>query len=77
MAREQFFSEPVDIQWLFSSHLQPFDNLREKTVCAILEGNEDAPDKVTLYAENDYRAKPLAVFIQSDLSGNMVLDETI
>lgn len=50
--RSQFLHHPDDMQWLREVHLRDVPVLgKPLTECrsAIIEGNEDCPDKITLY----------------------------
>jgi hypothetical protein len=51
MARGQFFNDPEDVEWLFSTHLKgrPGRSLRG-TKSFVLFGNEDSPDRLHVYA---------------------------
>ena len=63
MARIQAFTESDDLAWLFEVPLKgAFESLRTATVVATIEGNEDAPSKVELFAVDHYQAKPFATF---------------
>lgn len=39
--------------------------------CAILYGNEDAPDKIELYARNHVACKPTV--LQADVNSNLII----
>ncbi len=49
-SREQFFNEPSDISWLMSTHLKGIN-----ATCSsfVLVGNEDSPEAVYLYDDED------------------------
>ena len=49
-SREQFFNEPSDIDWLFSTHLKGINVTFNSFV---LVGNEDCPEAVYLYHDSD------------------------
>lgn len=55
------------LQWLQDVHKIP----ALEYSCAIITGNEDAPDKVELYARNHMNCKP-AVYNSND-DGNLIL----
>jgi hypothetical protein len=67
---QSFFDQSTDLAWLANTHMQPFSEQVMASACAILHGNEDAPEKVELFAVNDYRCMP-TVFVQNE-SGNLV-----
>lgn len=48
---------PDDLQWLRDTHLASIDPL-PPFVIAILHGNEDCPQRIDLYAINDFRCTP-------------------
>src|SRR5512146_246266 len=52
-----FLDSVDDLQWLKETHLKNAGPL-PSFVCAILEGSEDCPDRISLYAVNDYRCAP-------------------
>lgn len=68
---EHLLTESSDFDWLFSTHLQAYDNLRERVVIAHITGNEDSPERVELFSVNHYLAVPYAVFTQNE-QGNLV-----
>lgn len=74
--RTHFYDEQSDIDWLFQVHLQAWDNSPTHTAtrCAVLHGNEDAPERIELFADNHYQAVPV-VFIQSPETGNMIRED--
>jgi hypothetical protein len=49
-----FLETPEDMAWLADVHTP----LARAYLCAILHGNEDAPNKVELFAANHYKCKP-------------------
>jgi len=54
MNQTTFLDQPSELEWLQEAH-------GVNTVgyeCAILYGNEDAPDKVEVYARNHVHCKP-------------------
>lgn len=51
-----FLETSEDMDWLFEVHLKHRTD-RAIWQCAILEGNEDSPKRVTLYAENNINAR--------------------
>lgn len=46
--RQTYLSEPAELQWLRETHLSTCKRLPTFAV-AVLHGNEDAPDAITLY----------------------------
>jgi len=56
-----------DMEWLASTHCKTARAYK----LAILHGNEDSPDKIELFAKNDYRCKP-TVFVRGD-EGDYIL----
>jgi nucleoside-diphosphate-sugar epimerase len=56
-----------DLKWLHDVHGVDVTGVK----IAILYGNEDWPDKVETYAENDYRATP-TVWVTPEGGGKMV-----
>jgi hypothetical protein len=48
--------EGDDLQWLYETHLRAYAALRPATVIAVLEGNEDCPDVVSVYTVDHVRA---------------------
>ena len=53
---QTYIESAEDKQWLQDTHLVKLGvHLRPYDV-AILFGNEDSPDKIALYARNDYRS---------------------
>jgi hypothetical protein len=71
--RQEFLTEPSDIDWLFETVLAAYAGKVERPFAAAIYGNSDAPEKVELIAVNDYRAKPYAVF---ELTSNGDMLET-
>lgn len=63
---EQFLNDPADTAWLLETHLRGI--AAPAFGSFVLTGNEDAPDKLALYAGNDplYTDKPVAVFIMGE-----------
>jgi len=55
--------EPDELVWLQDVHGIPTDS---KCAIAYLYGNEDAPEKVEVYAEDDYRCKPVVYRLNAD-----------
>jgi hypothetical protein len=45
-----------DLDWLFEVHLKDMLNLRQRTFAAILYGNEDSPESVQLYGQDNYKS---------------------
>ena len=45
--REQFLNDPEDLAWLRDVHV---GDIKIKFESAIIHGNEDAPEKIELYA---------------------------
>lgn len=54
--RTVFLETRDDLTWLRDVHCPDLD--LDRAVCAILTGNEDAPEQVEVFASNDYRAAP-------------------
>ena len=67
MARETFLSTRDDLKWLRETHLKSCRKLPRFSV-AILHGNEDAPDSITLYERNHVDSK--SVTLRADSDGN-------
>lgn len=55
--RSAFLESPEDIQWLKDTHLRgvPLPSAYHNFSFAILQGNEDAPHAVNLYADAEPR----------------------
>jgi hypothetical protein len=68
---------PSDLDWLFETHLQPFNELRPRVKIAILHGNEDAPQKVFLHDVNDMRVPPMAEFGLNEVGNLVRTDEAL
>ena len=49
------------IAWALEVHCKSENDAR--LTIAILTGNEDAPERIDFYEENDYRTKPVRIFI--------------
>jgi hypothetical protein len=60
MPRGEMLSDVEDMDWLREAHLRPL-GLRAKS--AVVEGNMDSPDRITLYAHTNpfMTDKPLAI----------------
>lgn len=63
--------EPADLDWLFETKLQPFQELRSRVKAAILHGNEDAPERVFLHDVDQHDRPPMAKFGLNEV-GNLV-----
>ncbi len=61
-----FLEDPDDIIWLSQVHGIPTDGV----VCALLYGNEDCPDKVQTFTENNVACVPLTYV--ATMSGDLV-----
>jgi hypothetical protein len=54
MSKQQFMNEPEDCQWLWETKLGKREDLKPPIFESfLLFGNEDAPDKVQLFSEQD------------------------
>jgi len=64
----QLLNDEEDIDWLFDTHLAEFEKLRGRTESFIILGQEDSPDRVTLYMKSDPEIDdvPLAEFHMGD-----------
>lgn len=71
------FTESEDLDWLFTTHLPKDAGMyRQSVVVTIVEGNEDAPERVELYDIDDYRRPPMAVYAVNE-GGNLELIESL
>jgi hypothetical protein len=73
MARApQFLNAPEDCEWLRDTALRSFPDAPPFQSFTI-EGNEDAPERVTLYTSADplYTDKPAAEYVQDPETGDL------
>lgn len=68
--RTSFLADRSDLDWLFSTHLKAYASEAAAFVCAVLHGNEDAPERVECFEENHYQSIPV-VFVQNE-NGTLV-----
>lgn len=59
-----------DMEWLAETHCP----IARRYELAYVEGNEDCPSKVSLFARNHYQCKP-TVLIRDDNTGDLVVTE--
>lgn len=60
---ETFLESREDLDWLFEVHLRTAPpEIKTRTVCAILWGNEDWPHQVQVFDRNHFKAKPIYVW---------------
>lgn len=64
----KFLNSVEDLKWLGEVHKVSTAGY----ACAILHGNEDAPDKVEVFARDHYKCKP-TVYV-ADENGDLRLD---
>ncbi len=73
MAQVTFANTPEDVQWLRETHLSPKYARGTVPVFASyqLEGNEDCPERLTLFADVEplVTDRPVAVFTYQDEDG--------
>ena len=60
-----FLDDKSDLEWLFSTHLKAYAAELGAFTCAVLHGNEDAPERVECFEDNHYQAIPV-VFVQDE-----------
>jgi hypothetical protein len=58
----RFIDSADDMKWLAEVHTP----LAAAHVCAIIQGNEDMPDKIMLYKRNHVDCKPTVLELQDD-----------
>ncbi len=51
--KQTFLSAPVDMKWLFDTHLKSKQELRKEYKSAMIYGNEDCPERVELYKKKN------------------------
>lgn len=70
--RMTFLNDPEDVAWLRSTHLTPDNLVPDAAVPPFhsftLEGNEDSPEKLTLYADADPNLddRPVGVYQRTE-----------
>jgi hypothetical protein len=60
LMRESFLESEDDFQWL----QDVYGISRDNAVCAILTGNEDAPERIELFRRNHWQEPPFYVWTQ-------------
>lgn len=52
---QTLLSSPADLSWLETTHKVP----ATQYAVAVIHGNEDSPYRVELFAQDDYRCRPV------------------
>jgi len=65
-SRTTFCDDPEDVRWLRETHLRGLDAPEFQSF--VMTGNEDAPEKVVLYAQPDPNIfdVPVRAFVQGE-----------
>lgn len=74
-----FLETKDDFEWLRDVHgVNAFTGKHQtkRAECALLHGNEDAPDKIELYEKNKFDSKPFRVYIYDDETEKLVIQES-